>query len=155
MLSLGKTTIKCSIPNNFDERRHMIFVDTGAWFAITVPSDPNYPTARAWMQQNQSSLLTTDYVIDETLTLLRARGEFQRAIVLGEAFFSGTLTQIYYLTQTDIQATWQTFRQFADKQWSFTDCSSKTILEKLNCKEAFAFDHHFRQFGSVTVVPVL
>jgi uncharacterized protein len=53
----------------------MIFVDTGAWFAMTVPSDPNYSTARAWMQQNPSSLLTTDYVIDETLTLLRARGE--------------------------------------------------------------------------------
>ena len=133
----------------------MIFVDTGAWFAITVPSDPNYPTARAWMQQNQSSLLTTDYVVDETLTLLRARGEFQRAIALGAAFFSGALTQIYYLPQADIQATWQTFRQFADKQWSFTDCSSKIIIESLNCKEAFAFDHHFKQFGSVIVVPTI
>ena len=83
----------------------MIFVDTGAWFAIIVPSDPNYPTAKAWMQQNQSFLLTTDYVVDETLTLLRARGEFQRAIALGEALFSGTLAQIYYLTQADVQAT--------------------------------------------------
>ncbi len=133
----------------------MIFVDTGAWFAVTVPSDPNHPNAKAWLRQNQAFLLTTDYVIDETLTLLRARGESQRAIALGEAFFSGTLTQIHYLTQADVQATWQTFRQFSDKQWSFTDCSSKIILEKFNCKEAFAFDHHFRQFGSVIVVPTI
>ncbi len=131
----------------------MIFVDTGAWFAITVPSDPNHRSAKAWMQQNPSSFLTTDYVIDETLTLLRARGEFRRAIALGEAFFSDMLTQIYYLTQDDIQASWQTFQHFADKQWSFTDCSSKIIIEKFNCKEAFAFDYHFRQFGSVIVVP--
>ena len=139
--------------NDSDEPTRMIFVDTGAWFAITVPSDPNYPYAKAWMQKNQSSLLTTDYVIDETLTLLQARGEFQRAIALGEALFSGALTQIYYLTQDDIQVAWQTFRQFADKQWSFTDCSSKAMIEKFKCKEAFAFDHHFRQFGSVIVVP--
>jgi uncharacterized protein len=133
----------------------MIFVDTGAWFAATVPSDPNHSIARAWMRKNQSSLLTTDYVVDETLTLLRARGEFQRAIALGEAFFSATLTQIYYLTQDDIQASWQIFRQFEDKQWSFTDCSGKTVIEKLSCKAAFAFDHHFRQFGSVVVVPAV
>jgi uncharacterized protein len=141
------------MPNESDEITQMIFVDTGAWFAITVPSDPNHPNARAWMQQNRSPFLTTDYVIDETLTLLRARGEFRRAIALGEAFFSGTLTQIHYLTEDDVQMTWQIFRQFSDKQWSFTDCSSKTIIEKFNCKEAFAFDYHFRQFGSVIVVP--
>lgn len=131
----------------------MLFVDTSAWFALTVPSDPNYASAKAWMQHNPSPLLTTDYVIDETLTLLRARGESQRAIVLGAAFFAGAMAQIHYLTQADIQATWQVFQQFADKQWSFTDCSSKIILEKFKCKAAFAFDHHFRQFGSVTVVP--
>lgn len=131
----------------------MIFVDTGAWFAITVPTDPNYPSAKAWTQQNQVPFLTTDYVIDETLNLLRARGESRRAIALGEAFFAGVLAQVHYLTQEDVQASWQTFRQFADKQWSFTDCSSKIVMEKFNCKEAFAFDYHFRQFGSVTVVP--
>lgn len=133
----------------------MIFVDTGAWFAVTVPSDPNHPKAKTWMQQNQFPLLTTDYVIDETLTLLRARGELQRSIALGNAFFSGALAQIHYLTQDDIQVAWQIFQQFSDKQWSFTDCSSKIIIEKFNCKEAFAFDHHFRQFGSVIVVPSL
>lgn len=131
----------------------MIFVDTGAWFAITVPSDPNHAQAKAWLRSNTKPLLTTDYVIDETLTLLRARGEFQRAISLGDAFFTKAIAQIHYLSEEDIQETWQTFRQFVDKQWSFTDCSSKVILEKFKCTEAFAFDYHFKQFGSVVVVP--
>ncbi|WP_330203747.1 type II toxin-antitoxin system VapC family toxin [Cyanobacterium sp. Dongsha4] len=131
----------------------MIFVDTGAWFASVVPSDKQYKKAMAWLKNNQEFLLTTDYVIDETLTLLRARGELTRSIVLGEAFFSGKLTQIYYLTEDDIRSTWEIFSRFADKEWSFTDCSSKIVMEKLGIVKAFAFDHHFSQFGAVQVVP--
>ena len=47
------------------------FVDTSAWFAAVVPSDPNHPRAVGWLQNNSSVLVTTDYIIDELLTLLR------------------------------------------------------------------------------------
>ena len=40
-----------------------------------------------------------------------------------------------------------------DHDWSFTDCTSKVIIERLQILEAFAFDHHFDQFGTVTRVP--
>jgi predicted nucleic acid-binding protein len=53
----------------------MIFVDTGAWYASLVPTDRDHATAVQWLVTNHSPLLTTDYIIDETLTLLRARGE--------------------------------------------------------------------------------
>jgi predicted nucleic acid-binding protein len=59
----------------------MIFVDTGAWYASLVPTDPDHATAVQWLASNHSPLLTTDYIIDETLTLLRARGERKRALV--------------------------------------------------------------------------
>lgn len=131
----------------------MIFVDTSAWFASVVPSDSDYQAASSWIQQNTQPLLTTDYIVDETLTLLRTRGELSRAFSLGEAFFSGELATIHYLTEADIQQTWAVFRQFSDKAWSFTDCSSRIVMQKLNLIEAFTFDHHFRQFGFVTVVP--
>jgi uncharacterized protein len=131
----------------------MIFVDTGAWFASVVPSDSNHQKAMLWLNNNTESLLTTDYVIDETLTLLRARGENKRASFLGDAFFTNKLGTIYYLTEQDIYLTWQLFRDYSDKEWSFTDCSSKIIIEKLGIIKAFSFDYHFRQFGSVQVVP--
>lgn len=92
-------------------------------------------------------------MIDETLTLLRTRGEVARAFSLGEAFFSGELATIYYLTAEDVRETWTIFHQFSDKAWSFTDCSSRMIMIKLGLTQAFTFDHHFRQFGFVTVVP--
>ena len=103
--------------------------------------------------QNTQPLLTTDYIVDETLTLLRARGQTTRSIALGEAFFSGQLARLYYLTEADIQLTWQVFSRFSDKEWSFTDCSSKVIIEKFKLTEALSFDDHFRQFGSITIVP--
>jgi predicted nucleic acid-binding protein len=98
-------------------------------------------------------LITTDYVVDETLTLMKARAPIMRATELGELLFSGKLADLYYLTMNDIQAAWQVFRMYADKEWSFTDCTSKVIIEKLGITHAFSFDQHFRQFGSVTVVP--
>lgn len=131
----------------------MIFADTGGWFSVTVPEDENHPAAVRWMAQRTQPLLTTDYVADETLTLLKARGQNRRALTLGQQFFDGSLATIYYLTEDDIRAAWQVFTRYADKEWSFTDCTSKVVMERLGITEAFAFDHHFRQFGTVTVVP--
>jgi uncharacterized protein len=131
----------------------MIFVDTGAWFASIVPTDSDHESATRWLSQNAEPLLTTDYVVDETLTLLQRRGEISRARMMGEQFFNGALATIYYLTEADIAQAWETFRRFADKEWSFTDCTSKIVIEKLKLKHAFAFDQHFRQFGTVITVP--
>ena len=131
----------------------MIFTDTGGWYGLSVTEDPNHLTALGWSARNRQPLVTTDYVVDETLTLLRARGHSTSALALGQQFFGGSLATIYYLTEDDIRAAWQVFMRYADKEWSFTDCTSKAVMERLGIIEAFAFDHHFRQFGTVTVVP--
>ena len=131
----------------------MIFVDTGAWYASLVPTDPDHARAAEWLAANRSPLLTTDYVIDETLTLLRVRGERKRALLLGAKFFHDSLAEIHKITTSDLTLAWKTFEQFDDKQWSFTDCTSKVVMEQLGINVAFAFDHHFQQFGTVEVVP--
>ncbi len=131
----------------------MIFVDTSAWFSLMVPWDANHAKAVAWFQQNDEPLVTTDYVIDETLTLMRSRGEQDRAFGLGLDLYGQTLAALHYLDRGEITAGWRVFRGFDDKEWSLTDCTSKALIEKLNIAKAFTFDHHFRQFGTVEVVP--
>ena len=84
----------------------MIFVDTGAWFAALVPTDPEHTNATEWLSENSSPLLTTDYVIDETLTLLRARGERTRALLLGARFFRDGLAEIHKITALDLELAW-------------------------------------------------
>ena len=131
----------------------MVFVDTSAWFAAVVPSDANHSHAATWLATNSDVLITTDFVIDEILTLLRARGEHQRAKLLGQKFFDGSIAEIYFLTEEDIRQAWVIFEQYHDKSWSFTDCSSKVVIDEMNIAQALAFDHHFHQFGTVRVVP--
>lgn len=130
----------------------MIFADTGGWFAVSVRADENYASAVDWFRQNRQPLLTTDYLVDETLTLLKSRRQEAVAQSLGRQFFDGSLATIYYLTEDDIRQAWQVFAQYADKEWSFTDCTSKVVMEKFGITQAFAFDHHFRQFGTVVVL---
>lgn len=160
----------------------MIFVDTGGWVGYISPDDEYHLQAKNWMRGNRQILVTTDYVLDESLTLLRARGEPARARQLGSLLFDGirigeagsgeagsgeagsapatvgatgggNIVRLYYLTPEDILVAWQIFRQYEDKEWSFTDCTSKVVIEKLGLARAFSFDHHFRQFGTVAVVP--
>ena len=131
----------------------MIFVDTGAWYASLVPTDPDHAKAKAWLSVNRLPLLTTDYIIDETLTLLRVRGERRRALLFGANLFSGRYAEIHKMTAADIRLAWHTFQRFDDKGWSFTDCTSKIVMQQLNIASAFAFDHHFKQFGIVQLVP--
>ena len=102
----------------------MIFVDTGAWYASLVPTDPDHARAVQWLATNHSPLLTTDYVIDETLTLLRVRGERSRARFFGAQLFQKAFAEIHKITMADLTLAWQTFEQFDDKNWSFTDTSS-------------------------------
>jgi uncharacterized protein len=131
----------------------MIFVDSGAWFASVINDDDDHEKAKIWLEQNKETLFTTDYIVDETLTLLRARGERRKALEIGRAFFAGSLAEVYYLTEEDIFESWKVFEVFSDKDWSFTDCSSKYVCEKFGIAHAFSFDKHFRQFGTVIVVP--
>lgn len=131
----------------------MTFVDTGAWFALYTPTDPNHAAAKAWLYANRRPLIATDYVIDETLTLLRARRNAAKALTFGTDCFGGHLADIHYLLQSELAAAWLVFQRFADKEWSFTDCTSKVLIESLAIPHAFTFDHHFRQFGTTVVVP--
>src|SRR5262245_34171360 len=108
-----------------------VFVDAGAWYAAAVPWDVNHTAAAAWVAQNQRPLLTTDYVVDETLTLLKVRGEGTRALSLGAQLFGGALAPLYFLSEQDVRDAWQVFRQFRDKDWSFTDCTNKVVVDKL------------------------
>lgn len=130
-----------------------IFVDTGAWFAYFVPSDPDHPAASELFDKNTHPLITTDYIVDELLTVLKVRGEFQRALEIGPSFFNGDVCNLEWVSQADVANAWQVFSTYRDKGWSFTDCISRVVMERLRITTAVAFDEHFHQFGTVTVVP--
>ena len=130
-----------------------VFVDTSVWYAIVVPEDPDHSRVIDWLTRNPSDLLTTEYVLDETLTLLTVRGHPEQARSLGTRLLAEDTVDLYYVTESDIRAAWHVFSTYIDKCWSFTDCVSKVVMEQQNITKALSLDDHFRQFGSVTVMP--
>lgn len=131
----------------------MIFVDSSAWFAVYSRRDVNHAAAARTIRSFREQLLTPDFVIDETLTLLRARGEQRRAFAFGNRVIEGGEVKIVTISEQDFADAWGIFRKFDDKEWSFTDCTSLVVMQRLGIQRAFAFDDHFRQFGTVTVAP--
>jgi predicted nucleic acid-binding protein len=131
----------------------MVFVDTSAWFAFFLPVDVNHHRIARFVESNSQPLITTDYCIDETLTLLLARGETQRAIHAGRAFFQDGLARIHFVAEDQVCQAWIQFQQRAHARWSFTDCTSKIVIDALRIRTAAALDDHFRQFGNLIVMP--
>ena len=74
----------------------------------------------------------------------------QTPVRIGQLFFRH---QIDYITSEYVVKEWETFDKYQDKNWSFTNCISKVVMERLGIKEAFAFDRHFEQFGTISRVP--
>ena len=108
---------------------------------------------RCGWRRTSTASITTDYVLDELMTLLKIRGEFQRALRIGAALLAEEIADLVWVRPDDVQHAWETFRRYQDKGWSFTDCVSRVVMQRLGIQQAFAFDEHFRQFGSVTVMP--
>lgn len=100
-----------------------------------------------------SDLITTDYVVDELLTLLVSRSHRDIAVRIGEDFWTQTACDLEWAKEEDIWEAWRIFSTFDDKEWSFTDCVSYAVMKRLAIREAFALDEHFMQFGFATVRP--
>jgi predicted nucleic acid-binding protein len=81
------------------------------------------------------------------------RGEYHRAFSVGSRLLSQEVIQLEWVLPEDVHRAWEVFRTYSDKSWSFTDCVSQVVMERLGIQTAFAFDKHFRQFGTVQVVP--
>jgi hypothetical protein len=124
-----------------------IFVDTSGWYAAIVSKDSDHKAAREFLHHNTSKLITSDYVMDETVTLLQSRLGHQYAVRFLDMLQSSQQVQLVFLTPNYLKATIDLFRNRADKEWSFTDCSSFILMQEYQIQIAFAFDEHFRQAG--------
>jgi len=93
--------------------------------------------------------------LDETLTLLKARGHAHRARHLGKRLFDGRAARLEYLNEQDVAQAWIIFSTYRDKAWSFTDCASYVAMKRLAVSEAMALDEHFQEMPGISLVPLV
>jgi predicted nucleic acid-binding protein len=126
------------------------FVDTSGWIALVDRQDAHYADLAAegrTLQDQRVRLITSDYVLDEALTHLRARLSHKVATDFGRLALSSTNVEIVRVDEEVWAAAWEIFQAYSDKHWSFTDCTSFAIMRQRNLAQALAFDRHFIQAG--------
>ncbi len=131
----------------------LVLVDTSAYFALVDKSDRHHSSAVAFIRSNIVLLATTDLILVETLNLVRARLGHSHAVRLGRQLLNPALTTVLKVSDEDMAQGWRLFQRYLDKDFSFTDCTSFALMERLRITTAFAFDLHFHQYGRFTIVP--
>lgn len=131
----------------------VIFADTGAWYAYVDTSDAHHIAAVQFINTLTEPLVTSSYIFDETVTLIRMHLGHHIAVQFGARLRHEKIAKLLRITDSDEQKAWDIFERHQDKQFSFTDCTSFALMERLGIDTAFAFDRHFRQYGKFIVVP--
>ena len=123
-----------------------IFVDTSVWCAYFVKKDQFHSKALSLINYYKDDLVTTDYIIDETITLIRKRASFKTASIVANSLISSQLARIIEITRFDLFQALKIFNKYSDQDFSFTDCTSFAVIQRLNIKNVFSFDKHFKIF---------
>ena len=131
-----------------------LFVDTAGWVACADAADPahdNTAAARdAWLQDG-GVLITTDYVADETLTLLRLRLGLRTSEAWWQQVDASPRVRWEYISLARTDKARAFFFRYRDKEFSFTDCTSFVVMRELKLQEVLTTDHHFSQAGFLTL----
>lgn len=127
-----------------------LFVDTAGWMACADGADPAHAAAREARDgalRDGELLVTTDYVVDETLTLLRMRIGLPAAEAWWKQVEKSPRIRWEWVDPGRSEKARQAFFRHRDRAWSFTDCTSLVVMKELRLKRALTTDRHFSQMG--------
>ena len=130
------------------------FVDTSAFAALYKAEDEHALEAKAIWQRFQKEgpiLYTSNYVVSETIILLRVRAGFPAAERFGDDIFSSAAVRILRINEHHESGAWTHFKKYSDHDFSFVDCCSFIVMQDMRIAQAFAFDHHFTTMGFETL----
>lgn len=133
----------------------MIFVDSGAWIALSLPDDRNAARAKGVYPEiargGHGALVTSNFVLDEAVTFLRMASDVPTAARLARTVLSSKNAVVAWVDPPTFEAALRLFEGRPDKRWSFTDCTSFAVMKDLEIETAFAFDRNFEEAGFVRV----
>jgi predicted nucleic acid-binding protein len=132
----------------------MLFIDTWGWVALHNRREPRHGEVKAFYREYRlrgKKIYTTDYVLDETLTLLFRRLPLEQAKKsmesIDDAIAQGYL-YLEWINYSRFEETKTLRLKFDDKpRISFTDLTSMVVMKELGVKSILTDDDHFVQLG--------
>jgi predicted nucleic acid-binding protein len=130
-------------------------VDTGGWIALAVKRDRYHDKAATYYRKISNAnvrLVTSNYVLSETYTRIRYDDGHAKALQFNasiqEAIKAGRLN-LEWVTSAIHKSAWDIFEKYDDQEFSFVDCTSFVIANRVGVKEVFGFDDHFKTMGHI------
>jgi predicted nucleic acid-binding protein len=127
-----------------------LFIDSSGYFALLNHRDDRHAEATDIMRRLAAGgrmAVTTDYILDETATLLRARGHYPYAVILLETLRRAKACEVVSVTPPLFDEAAHLFIRHKDSEFSFTDCTNFAIMRKLGLRDALSKDRDFRAAG--------
>ncbi len=131
----------------------MLFVDTSAFLALVNEKDKNHIAAARFLEDIKNGktrvkkIITSDYIIDETLTRIRYAVGHKEAVEWGNDILASNVVEKIEVGKEIFELAWELFEKYEDKRLSFTDCTSFAIMKKIGAEKAFSFDDDFERIG--------
>lgn len=132
------------------ERMKSLFVDTAGWVACADAADPAHArsvAARDTALESGHVLVTTDYVVDEALTLVRMRLGLPAAEAWWHQVDRSSRLRWERIDSDRFEKARAAFFRYRDKDFSFTDCTSFIVMRERRLTQVLTTDRHFRQMG--------
>ena len=125
-----------------------VFIDTGIFLALYDAEDTCHKKSQELFKDALTGKLgkiyTSDYIIDETLTILLVRTKQHNiAVELGKYLMESPRITRITVDSDAFLAAWAKFQTLKDKYLSFTDCTTLALIEKYRIKHLMSFDHGF------------
>lgn len=126
----------------------IVFADTSGLYALLVQDDHMYVRARKNFEhfaRENTLLLTSSYVVLETLTLLQRRVSLDAVWDFNRKIFP--LLDVVWADEDWHDRAVQRLQVERSRGVSLTDCLSFEIMEAREIRTAFTFDSHFPEWG--------
>jgi len=134
--------------------REPTFVDTWGWVALGNRRDAHHDSVTGLFRTFQSDgipIYTSDYVLDELITLLFRRESYDRAAQFMETLLAAREAHeltVDRITSPCFDAAWELRKRFQDKPCiSFTDLCSMAIMLERGISQVITDDDHFLHVG--------
>ena len=127
-----------------------LFVDTWGWLTLAEPLNRKHAAAVQCYEEYSRSgrVVTSNFVLDESLTLIFRRLRFDVAYNFSKAVFESSFVAVETVTEARFRSAFELRRRFADKpNISFTDLTSIVIMTELKMVDILTADEHFAHVG--------
>jgi len=131
-----------------------IFFDTWGWVAIAHEDDTHHREVASFYKtflRDQGVPFTTEYVLAETITLLRARTDPDGLNIFIDTIFEEVKKGRIVLERIDErrwEKAWNMGKKYHDKPYiSFCDFSSFVVMKEKGIPDALTADSHFEEIG--------